>query len=132
ISPSCYGKARPEEELMHRGTIVIVFLSLLGAVQLTTIAEAATSRPIVYGKTQWEWPGEGRPLLEWGGIFASWREQRQQLTDHAGDKEPNVSPDGTEIAFVRDGDVYVMNADGSGQRQLSSGPDLDERPQFAP
>jgi Tol biopolymer transport system component len=32
---------------------------------------------------------------------------------HPSDEYPTWSPDGTQIAFIRYGDVYVMNADGS-------------------
>jgi Tol biopolymer transport system component len=31
--------------------------------------------------------------------------------------EPAMSPDGTKIAFVRDNDIYVMNADGIGRAE---------------
>jgi Tol biopolymer transport system component len=33
---------------------------------------------------------------------------------------PNWSPDGTKIAFVRDYDIWVMNADGSAERNLTN------------
>jgi len=40
---------------------------------------------------------------------------QQRLTnDRAKDIEPAWSPDGTRIAFVRDGRIHLMNADGSG------------------
>jgi Tol biopolymer transport system component len=125
-------EAQPKEELMRRGTIVMVLLSLLGGFYLAGRAEAATARPLVYSKVQSEWPGDGSPLRQSGGIFAAQNGQKRQLTDHPGDREPNVAPDGSTIAFIRDGDVYVTNADGSEQRQLTSGADLDERPQFSP
>ena len=32
----------------------------------------------------------------------------------------DFSPDGSEIAFVRDGQVYVVNSDGTGERQLTT------------
>jgi dipeptidyl aminopeptidase/acylaminoacyl peptidase len=32
---------------------------------------------------------------------------------------PAISPDGNRIAFVRDGDIYVMNSDGTGATQLT-------------
>jgi len=63
---------------------------------------------------------------------------RTQLTDHpAEDFDPVWSPDGTQIAFRshRDGDeeVYLMNADGSDQRNLSNAPSSgDYSPAWSP
>jgi len=37
-----------------------------------------------------------------------------------------------KIAFVRDGDVWVMNADGSGQTALTSDPSSDGAPSWSP
>ncbi|MGN6587161.1 MAG: TolB family protein, partial [Solirubrobacterales bacterium] len=65
-------------------------------------------------------------------MFATSGGQKQQLTDHPGDREPDVSADGSTIVFVRDGNIYAMAADGSGQRQLTSGPEFDELPQVSP
>jgi hypothetical protein len=44
-------------------------------------------------------------------------------TDHdaADDTAPGWSPDGSKIAFVRSNQVWVMNANGTGQTQLTSG-----------
>lgn len=45
----------------------------------------------------------------------------RQLTDGSfNDSYPCVSPDGTRIAFTRDGDVHVMNADGTSIRRLTT------------
>jgi len=48
--------------------------------------------------------------------------------------EPNWNPDQTKIVFVRADDVWVMNADGSGQRQLTHHPvgQPDSNPNFTP
>ena len=44
----------------------------------------------------------------------------QQLTNGPFDDDsPAVSPDGSRIAFQRDGDIYVMNADGTGIRRIT-------------
>lgn len=50
----------------------------------------------------------------------------RRLTSTNADYDPHWSPDGTRIAFTRQGegaqsDVYVMHADGSNVRQLTSG-----------
>jgi Tol biopolymer transport system component len=42
------------------------------------------------------------------------------LTTPAGDHDPAWSPDGTRRVFVRDDDLWVMSADGTGQRQLTT------------
>ncbi|WP_406467565.1 cell wall-binding repeat-containing protein [Streptomyces sp. NBC_01594] len=40
-----------------------------------------------------------------------------ELTDNGDD--PAVSPDGTQVAFVREARLFVINVDGTGERQLS-------------
>jgi Tol biopolymer transport system component len=118
---------------MRRNEIIsLALFALLGCLLLAGTASAVEPRPLVYSKTQSEWPGEGRPQREWGGLYAAADGERRQLTFHPGDREPNVSRSGEEIVFVREGDIYAMDADGSDQRQLTSGPDLDERPQISP
>ena len=49
--------------------------------------------------------------------------------------DPTWSPDGRKIAFVGDGKIYAMNADGSGKRRLTAGTAAgprDNRPDFGP
>jgi TolB protein len=45
------------------------------------------------------------------------------ITDHPGDTMPSISPSGDRVAFMSDRtgrwEVYVMNIDGSGRRQLT-------------
>jgi Bacterial Ig domain/WD40-like Beta Propeller Repeat len=61
----------------------------------------------------------------------------QHLTTAETDDQPSYSPDGSRIAFrrfdaVSHSDIWVMNADGSGQTQLTSSPDDDINPAFSP
>ena len=67
-----------------------------------------------------------------GGLFAVRDGHLNQLTENPADTEPAFSADGRTIAFVRAGDVYSVRPDGSGQRQLTSGAELDSAPIVSP
>lgn len=67
-----------------------------------------------------------------GGLYAAKDGHLNQLTEDPTDSEPDFSADGRKIAFVRAGDVWAMRADGTGQHELTSGPEADSRPQFDP
>lgn len=67
-----------------------------------------------------------------GGLYAAKGGRLNQLTEDPTDSEPDFSANGRKIAFVRGGDVWAMRADGTGQHKLTSGPELDSRPQFDP
>lgn len=67
-----------------------------------------------------------------GGLYAVRDGRLNQLTENPTDSEPNFAPDGRTIAFVRDGDIYSIRPDGSGERHLTSGPELDSVPLVSP
>jgi TIR domain/WD40-like Beta Propeller Repeat len=46
--------------------------------------------------------------------------------------EPDWSPDGTEIALSRDGDIWVVDASGSGELRLTSAPEQEGLPDWSP
>ena len=67
------------------------------------------------------------------------RHRRDELTDFPDDgaAEPSWSPDGTKIAFAgqflgSSRGIYVMNADGTGQTQLTFAGKVDKRPNWSP
>jgi len=80
--------------------------------------------------------GEGAAATEVtkekGGLYAAKEGRLNQLTEDPGDSQPDFSSDGRTIVFSRGGDIYSVRADGSGQRTLTSGSELDERPVFSP
>jgi dipeptidyl aminopeptidase/acylaminoacyl peptidase len=116
----------------------------LAAISLVLLADLAVAAPatalapiergIVYSKVtaRETSQGEGEFGPEKGGLFVIRQRRRRQLTGEPGDLDPDVSRDGSEVAFVRNGDVFVIGLDGSGLRQLTQGPELDEHPLFAP
>jgi Tol biopolymer transport system component len=67
-----------------------------------------------------------------GGLFAVRDGHLNQLTENPGDSQPAFSSDGRTIVFARAGDIYSVRADGSGERVLTSGPQIDGRPIFSP
>lgn len=70
--------------------------------------------------------------VEEGGLFAVKAGHQNQLTEDPADTEPSFSPDGRTIAFARDGHIYTVRPDGSGERRLTNGSTLDSRPQISP
>ena len=105
----------------------LIALSALLALVLPAAASAASNTgAVVFSKSS----KVGDELK--GGLFAVKEGRLNQLTEDPTDTEPNFSPDGRTIAFARGGDIYSVRPDGSGQRQLTSGPELDSLPKIAP
>jgi dipeptidyl aminopeptidase/acylaminoacyl peptidase len=121
---------------MFKKSVLTVLFALLALV-LPASASAAGGA-IVFSKVTEDhrtYEEEGKvlpPKAPEGGLFAVRDRHLNQLTEDPGDSEPSFSADGHTIAFVRDGDVYAMRADGSGQHQLTAGAELDSRPLMAP
>ena len=105
----------------------LIALSALLAFVLPAAASAAsTTGAVVFSKSS----KVGDELK--GGLFAVKEGRLNQLTEDPSDTEPNFSPDGRTIAFARGGDIYSVRPDGSGQRQLTSGPEVDSLPKISP
>jgi dipeptidyl aminopeptidase/acylaminoacyl peptidase len=108
-------------------TIFIAVFALL-ALAIPASASAATHRQgaVIFSQTQ---TVEG---VEEGGLFAVRDGHQNQLTENPADTEPSFSVDGRTIAFAREGHIYTVRPDGSGERRLTSGQALDSRPQISP
>jgi dipeptidyl aminopeptidase/acylaminoacyl peptidase len=96
-------------------TILIAVFALL-ALALPASASAATHRQgaVVFSQTT---TSDGH---------------QNQLTENPADTEPSFSVDGRTIAFAREGHIYTVRPDGSGERRLTSGQAIDSRPQISP
>lgn len=56
----------------------------------------------------------------------------RQLSAQPDSKMPDWSPEGSRIAFSHQSDVYVINTDGSDEKNLTDSPEQDEQPKFSP
>lgn len=110
---------------MHR-TILISLIALLSLAVPAAASAAPSTGAVVFSKST---TVEG---VAKGGLFAVRDGRLNQLTEDPTDTEPAFAPDGRTIAFVRGGDLYSVRPDGSGQRRLTSGPELDSAPVVSP
>jgi hypothetical protein len=85
---------------------------------IAAAAAAATLRPEAH---------QPRMLLESsGGVLVGASDgTRRRILGAAGDAA--YAPDGTLVAFARAGDLWLANADGTGQRQLTATPHVAEQ-----
>jgi Tol biopolymer transport system component len=73
------------------------------------------------------------PAQIWLMDASSGRHQRQLTHDAVGkDERPDWRPDGKQIAYVGGGNVWVMNADGTGQHAVTHGSAYDFAPGWSP
>ncbi|HEX3239925.1 MAG TPA: hypothetical protein VHR18_07305 [Solirubrobacterales bacterium] len=110
--------------MSHR-TIISALLALI-ALAVPAAAQAASSPALVFSKVS---TVDDKTT---GGLYAVRDGRLNQLTTDPTDTEPNFSPDGRTIAFARNGDLFSVRPDGSGQRQLTSGPEVDSLPIVSP
>src|SRR6195952_4974280 len=121
-----------------RTVIRTVFISVLGllALALPGAASAAAHRAgaVVFSQSWTTTTEENKEKkeVEEGGLFAVRDGRSNQLTENPADTEPSFSPDGRTIAFAREGHIYTVRPDGSGERRISTGDAIDSRPQISP
>lgn len=120
--------------LLHRSLRLTLAALVLALLPAAGAAAAGHSGAVVFSRAEVSTEEvEGVPVEKAeGGLYAARDGRLNQLTEDPSDREPDFSADGRKIAFVRDGDVWAMRADGSGQHRLTTGPEIDGRPQFDP
>lgn len=120
--------------MLNRSIKFLLTVLALALLPAASAAAAGHSGAVVFSRaiTSVEETPSGRVEKAEGGLYAARDGHLNQLTEDPADGEPDFSADGRKIAFVRDGDVWSMRADGSGQHELTSGPEVDSRPQFDP
>jgi len=116
--------------MLKRSIISLSVLALVLALPVSGAAARHWPGTIAFSKV--ETSKSGGVTVTKGGIFAARWMHTVQLTEDPRDSQPVFSPDGTKLVFVRDGDLYTVRADGSGQRALTGGPAIDGEPAFSP
>lgn len=70
------------------------------------------------------------PNAAWSIHAVKFSMQRNEITLAENANQPAFCPDGSRLAFVRNGDIYVMNANGSSQQAVTSGAEADSHPSW--
>ena len=127
-------------------------IRLLAAATAAALLAAGTAGA---GVSRAAWAGANGPIVYEGGTATEgnglWMKTLgkpglKRLTNESGDSEPQVSPNGRRIVFVRTVEtplpggggtfparhIFVMNRDGSNERAVTGGPSFDQNPSFAP
>jgi Tol biopolymer transport system component len=108
---------------------ILIALAAVVTLVVPGSASAAASPALVFSHVTTE--KHGSETEEHGGLYMARGERVSQLTTDPADADPAFSPDGTTIAFVRNGDLFTMRPDGTGEREITGGAEIDSRPLFS-
>jgi hypothetical protein len=86
-----------------------------------------------------DWSSDGSRIVAKANVLVvmnSTGGNARQLTDDSSDSSPDWSPVGNKIAFMRDTggnwDIWVINADGTGEKRLTTADSVDGLPAWSP
>ena len=134
---------------MHRRhSLTRMILAIVIALSLTPLIAAIDAQAQIAFSSNRDGPAHvihGWPTSDIYVMAADGKNQRRLTNNPASDHSPSWSPDGKRIAFVSDRDghvhrripwltyeIYVMDADGSNQLNLTNNPHDDRSPSWSP
>ncbi|MEU0553892.1 hypothetical protein [Dactylosporangium sp. NPDC006015] len=92
------------------------FAALAG---LGTMIGSTTASAAPAGASSAAFGGKAVAYVRAGVIYSSDGYSEVRLTEDEVNARPRFNPDGTKLAYLHNNTVWVMNADGSGKRQVS-------------
>jgi Tol biopolymer transport system component len=108
--------------------VAVPLLVLTGGVGLVP-APAEAAYPGVSGRIFFQSDRDGNPHIYSMNPDGS---RLVRLTTEGANTSPAVSPDGTRLAYVHDGDVWTMSIDGSDRLQVTDTPAAEATPAWSP
>jgi TolB protein len=105
--------------MRHSRACLLLFFGIVGSLVCAAPAGAAfpgSNGPIVFVSGRNAPGSNGREIYT---AAAEGGDPRRLTANSVPDTDPAYSPDGTKTAFVRDNDIWVMNADGTGQAPIT-------------
>ena len=102
---------------------------LTSAVGVLAPAPAEAAYPGVPGRIFFQSDRDGNPHIYSMNPDGS---RLARLTTAGANTSPALSPDGTRLAFIHDGDVWTMDIDGTGRQQVTATPAAEATPVGSP
>jgi Tol biopolymer transport system component len=109
--------------------VAVPVLLLTGAVGVLAPSPAEAAYPGVAGRIFFQSDRDGNPHIYSMNPDGS---RVARLTTEGANTSPALSPDGTRIAFVHDGDVWTMDIDGTDRQQVTATPAAEATPVWSP
>ncbi len=108
--------------------VAVPLLVLTGGIGLVP-APAEAAYPGVSGRIFFQSDRDGNPHIYSMNPDGS---RLVRLTTEGANTSPAVSPDGTRLAYIHDGDVWTMSIDGSDRLQVTDTPAAEATPAWSP
>ena len=109
--------------------VAVPVLLMAAGVSVLVQAPAEAAYPGVAGRIFFQSNRDGNPHIYSMNPDGS---RVARLTTAGANTSPALSPDGTRLAFIHDGDVWTMDIDGTGRQRVTATPAAEATPVWSP